>query len=116
VGGGGREQRQGNGKRHGAKGSPHRSYNDVPPARLRWRKITLTILPGVRRLAFLLLIAGCLLAGCGGDDDTESVENLLDRSPPLSVGTLSGWTGTTHSNSNFDQIGRRYTVGLRYDF
>jgi hypothetical protein len=45
---------------------------------LRWRKITLTILPRVRRLAFLLLIAGSLLAGCGGDD-SEGVENLLDR-------------------------------------
>ncbi len=33
----------------------------------------------MRRLVFLLLIAGCLLAGCGGDDDTEGVEDLLDR-------------------------------------
>lgn len=43
------------------------------------RKPPPTILPGVRRLGFLLLLAGCLLAGCGGDDDTDSVENLLDR-------------------------------------
>jgi hypothetical protein len=33
----------------------------------------------VRRLGFLLLLAACLLAACGGDDDTDSVENLLDR-------------------------------------
>src|ERR687896_558260 len=38
-----------------------------------------TILPGVRRLVFLLLVASCVLAACGGDDDTDSVENLLDR-------------------------------------
>jgi hypothetical protein len=38
-----------------------------------------TILPRVRRLAFLLLSAACLLAACGGDDDTDSVEDLLDR-------------------------------------
>jgi hypothetical protein len=33
----------------------------------------------VRRLGSLLLLAACLLAACGGDDDTDSVENLLDR-------------------------------------
>jgi hypothetical protein len=33
----------------------------------------------VRRLAFSLLIGACLLAGCGGGDDTEGVEDLLDR-------------------------------------
>jgi hypothetical protein len=33
----------------------------------------------VRRLGFLLLVAVCLLAACGGDDDTDSVEDLLDR-------------------------------------
>jgi hypothetical protein len=38
-----------------------------------------TILPGVRRLGSLLLLAACLLAACGGDDDTDSVENVLDR-------------------------------------
>jgi hypothetical protein len=38
-----------------------------------------TILPRVRRLAFLLLLAACALAGCGGEDDTDDVENLLDR-------------------------------------
>jgi hypothetical protein len=38
-----------------------------------------TILPGVLRLCFLLLLAGCLLAACGGDEDTDSVENLLNR-------------------------------------
>jgi hypothetical protein len=38
-----------------------------------------TILPGVRRLAFLLLLASFVPVACGGDDDTDSVENLLDR-------------------------------------
>ena len=38
-----------------------------------------TILPGVRRLVSLLLVASCVLAACGGEDDTDSVENLLDR-------------------------------------
>jgi hypothetical protein len=42
------------------------------------RKVGPTILPGVRRLVFLLL-ALCVLAACGGEDDTDSVENLLDQ-------------------------------------
>ena len=33
----------------------------------------------VRRLAFLLLIAACGLVACGGGDDKESVQDLLDR-------------------------------------
>jgi hypothetical protein len=33
----------------------------------------------VRRLVFLVLLASCALAACGGDEDTDSVENLLDR-------------------------------------
>jgi hypothetical protein len=33
----------------------------------------------VRRLAFLLLLAVCVMAACGGGDDTDSVEDLLDR-------------------------------------
>ena len=45
----------------------------------RVRNTPPTILPGVRRLAFLLLLAACLLAACGGDEDTDDVENLLDR-------------------------------------
>ncbi len=38
-----------------------------------------TILPGVRRLLLLLLLASFVPAACGGEDDTDSVENLLDR-------------------------------------
>jgi hypothetical protein len=40
-----------------------------------------TILPGVRRLGYLLLLAACLLAACGGGggDDEDAVENLLDK-------------------------------------
>jgi hypothetical protein len=41
--------------------------------------MALTILPRVRRLAFPLLIAGFLLAGCGGGDDSGGVEDILDR-------------------------------------
>jgi len=39
------------------------------------------ILRRVRRLAVLLLVVlgGCALASCGGEDDRESVEDLLDR-------------------------------------
>jgi len=33
----------------------------------------------VRRLVFLLLLAICAPAACGGGDDTDSVEELLDR-------------------------------------
>jgi hypothetical protein len=43
------------------------------------RKVPPTILPRVRRLVVLLLLASCVLAACGGEDDTDSVENLLDR-------------------------------------
>ena len=43
-----------------------------------------------------------------------NIENLLDKDPPMAVNTLSGWTGSPHTNSNFDQIGRRYTIGFRY--
>jgi hypothetical protein len=45
----------------------------------RVRNTPPTILPGVRRLACLLLLAACLLAACGGDEDTDSLEHLLDR-------------------------------------
>jgi hypothetical protein len=38
-----------------------------------------TILPRVRRLGLMLLVPAFLLAACGGGDDTDSVENLLDR-------------------------------------
>jgi hypothetical protein len=33
----------------------------------------------VRRLGCLLLFAACLLGSCGGDDNSESVEDLLDK-------------------------------------
>ena len=45
----------------------------------RVRKLPPTILPGVRRLVSLLLLASFVPAACGGEDDTDSVENLLDR-------------------------------------
>jgi hypothetical protein len=39
-----------------------------------------TILRRVRRLLFLLLLAGCFMAGCGGGGgDDDGVENLLDK-------------------------------------
>ena len=37
-----------------------------------------TILPGVRRLLLPLLFASLALASCGGGDDTEDVEGLVD--------------------------------------
>ena len=36
-------------------------------------------LPRVRRLLFLLLFATVALASCGGDEDQDDVEGLLDR-------------------------------------
>ena len=33
----------------------------------------------MRRLAFVLLLAACALAGCGGEEDQQGVENLLDQ-------------------------------------
>jgi hypothetical protein len=38
-----------------------------------------TILPGVRRLAACLLFAALAAGGCGGGDDKESVEDILDQ-------------------------------------
>jgi hypothetical protein len=37
-----------------------------------------TILPGVRRLLFLPLFVSLVLAACGGGDDQENVEDVLD--------------------------------------
>lgn len=45
-----------------------------------------------------------------------NVENLLDRNPPIAPTLMSGWTGAAHTNGNFDQLGRRYTVGARFSF
>ena len=45
-----------------------------------------------------------------------NVENLLDRDPPIAPVLMSGWTGAAHTNGNFDQLGRRYTVGARFSF
>jgi hypothetical protein len=46
---------------------------------LRVCRVPPTILPGVRRLVLLLLLASFMPAACGGEEDTDSVENLLDR-------------------------------------
>jgi hypothetical protein len=46
---------------------------------LQFCRLPPTILPGVRRLILLLLLASLVPVGCGGEDDTDDVENLLDR-------------------------------------
>ena len=38
-----------------------------------------TILPRVRRLAASLLFAALAVGGCGGGDEKESVEDILDQ-------------------------------------
>jgi hypothetical protein len=43
------------------------------------RKRPPTILPRVRRLVFLLLLASFIPAACGGDENNDGVENVLDR-------------------------------------
>ena len=44
-----------------------------------------------------------------------NVNNLFDRDPPIAA--TWGFTGSTDSNfSLFDKMGRRYTVGVRFDF
>src|SRR5690606_10298602 len=45
-----------------------------------------------------------------------NVQNLFDRDPPWAGSTVSVWTGTRHTNSNFDQLGRRFTIGMRYQY
>jgi iron complex outermembrane recepter protein len=45
-----------------------------------------------------------------------NVQNLLDRDPPWAGSTLSTWAGARHTNSNFDMLGRRFTVGMRYQY
>ena len=44
------------------------------------------------------------------------VANLLDKDPPL-VARASNYTGTTHTNrALFDMLGRRYTLGFRFNY
>jgi outer membrane receptor protein involved in Fe transport len=61
------------------------------------------------RVAYKLNIAG------GGGEIFANVNNLFDRDPPLAP--TWGFTGSTASNfSLFDKMGRRYTLGVRFDF
>ncbi|MET0269587.1 MAG: hypothetical protein ABW173_04070, partial [Sphingomonas sp.] len=51
-------------------------------------------------------------------DLTLTVQNLLDREPPL-VGNSAGATAFNSGNtypSTYDALGRRYTVGARVKF
>ncbi|MBX5463605.1 MAG: TonB-dependent receptor [Steroidobacteraceae bacterium] len=51
----------------------------------------------------------------GAGEIFANVNNAFDRDPPLAP--TWGFTGSTHSNfALFDKMGRRYTVGLRFDF
>lgn len=47
-----------------------------------------------------------------------NVQNLFDRAPPLapSRNGLSTFGGAAHTNSLFDQLGRRYTLGVRVNY
>lgn len=44
------------------------------------------------------------------------VRNLFDEDPPVAPNTGGGFFGALHSPTDFDQIGRRYTVGLSWRF
>ncbi len=54
--------------------------------------------------------------GMGEWEFFANVENLFDRDPQRAPGTFSGFNGAAHTNSLFDQLGRRYTVGLNYSY
>ena len=46
-----------------------------------------------------------------------NVENLFDKDPPLAPGPFSFFGGAGHTNARlFDMLGRRYTVGVRFQF
>lgn len=45
-----------------------------------------------------------------------NVQNLLDKDPPWAGSTYSVWSGARYTNSNFDMLGRRFTVGMRYQY
>jgi outer membrane receptor protein involved in Fe transport len=53
----------------------------------------------------------------GGDQELFfNVSNLFDRDPPLAP-SASNYTGTSHTNAAlFDLLGRRYTLGLRFEY
>jgi len=54
-----------------------------------------------------------ILAGSG--EVFANVNNAFDRDPPLAP--TWGFTGSNHSNfALFDKMGRRYTLGMRFDF
>lgn len=51
----------------------------------------------------------------GSGEIFANVNNAFDRDPPLAPSW--GFTGSNHSNyALFDKMGRRYTIGLRFDF
>lgn len=45
-----------------------------------------------------------------------NVQNLFDRDPPKAPASFSGWIGAQHTNGLFDQLGRRYVLGLQYSY
>lgn len=45
-----------------------------------------------------------------------SANNLFDRPPPRAPSVGGGVFGTAHSPSDFDSVGRRYAVGLRWTY
>lgn len=45
-----------------------------------------------------------------------AVTNLFDKDPPVAA-SWSGFFGSSHTNGSlFDEVGRRYTAGLRFEF
>jgi len=57
----------------------------------------------------------------GADENLEvyaNIQNLLDREPVITPGTSVGRTGTgTGVNASlYDILGRRYTIGVNYEF
>ena len=62
------------------------------------------------------------ISGTYGENDNlevyANVQNLLDREPIITPGTSVGRTGTgTSVNSSlYDILGRRYTIGVNYEF
>lgn len=63
----------------------------------------------------LQLAYGRDLPGSGSYRVSLNVSNLFDEDPPLAP--AFGFTGSTQTNSSlFDVYGRRYTLGVRFNF
>jgi outer membrane receptor protein involved in Fe transport len=53
----------------------------------------------------------------GGVEIFANIENLFDEDPPIATNDLSFFSGAAHTNIRlFDRLGRRYTLGARFQF